>query len=200
MCTVSAYPSGSGRNLNINRNKNINANSIKDTIKNEVVNINEEEVAPIIPEPIPEPCEPEIPEIPEIDDCEDEEPIWIIEDDCEEEPIIEPEDCEEDEYKTAASGAKKLQENKKSATPVPVDETEEVKAARAEFQRAYKAARRSDTVAAVVEETDEVKAARAEFQRVFKEARRATKVAAAKSKSTWFQTTLFCWKHAVANI
>ena len=189
MCMVSAYPSGSGRNLNINRNKNINANSIKDTIKNEVVNINEEEAAPIIPEP-------EIPDVPEIVDCEDEEPIWIP-DDCEEEPIIEPEDCEED-YKTAAPGAKKLQEYKKSATPVPVDETEEVKAARAEFQRAYKAARRSDTVAAVVEETDEVKAARAEFQRVFKEARRATKVAA-KSKSAWFQTWLI-WHYFAGNI
>jgi len=172
VCTVSAYPTGAGRNLNINRSKNINQSAIKNTIKNEIINENQEEV--VIPEP-----EPEIPEIPHIEDCDYEEPTNIYYDECEEEPIIEPEDCEDDEYKTAAPGVKNLQEKKKST--VEVEETEEVKAARAEFQRAYKAARRSDTVAAVVEETDEVKAARAEFQRVAKEARRASKAAAAKS-------------------
>ena len=57
VCTVSAYPTGAGRNLNINRSKNINQSAIKNTIKNEIINENQEEV--VIPEP-----EPEIPEIP----------------------------------------------------------------------------------------------------------------------------------------
>ncbi len=114
VCTVSAYPTGAGRNLNINRSKNINQSAIKNAIKNEIVNENQEEV--VIPEP-----EPEIPEFPDIDDCEYEEPIEIPDDDCKEEPIIEPEYCEDDEYKSAAPGAKKLQEKKKSA--VEVEET-----------------------------------------------------------------------------
>ncbi len=78
---------------------------------------------------------PEIQENPEIDDCKDEVPIEISEDDCEEEPVIEPENCEDDEYKTAAPEDKKLQENK-SASSIQEDETEELKATRA--QRYYK--------------------------------------------------------------
>lgn len=47
-------------------------------------------------------------------------------------------------WKTTAPGAKKLQQKKKSTFSVEVEETEEVKAARDEFQRAYnKAARRT---------------------------------------------------------
>lgn len=142
---VCAYPTVAGRNVNINRNRNININSIKDTIKNEVVNINEQEVVPIPePEPTPEPCEPEIPVVIPDDSCEDDEvPIVIPEDNCEEEHIPEPEvdDCEDD-YKTVAHGAKKMEkEKKKSAIPVQVEDTKEVKAAKAVFFRAFNAAR-----------------------------------------------------------
>ena len=142
---VCAYPTVSGRNVNINRNRNININSIKDTIKNEVVNINEQEVVPIPePEPTPEPCEPEIPVVIPEDDCEHEVPIVIPEDDCEEEHIPEPEvdDCEDD-YKTASHGVKKMEKDikKKSAIPVQVEDTKEVKAAKAVFFRAFNAAR-----------------------------------------------------------